>query len=166
MVTAMLSRPKALSSILFQEVVPRAKRSLAAAAALVPGFIQDNFIDQGTRGKSGQNRWARVSRRQIIWRKTYPHGGSPEQQDAYWFAHEPLRDTGTLYNSFSPGQVTDTSDGIAVKITSSTNYGWRHEFGEGSTPDGQPIWHRPHMYIVDPVDTNQLSKMFAQGMDA
>lgn len=166
MVTATLSRPKSLVSLLIQEVVPRVKLGLQKAAELVPSFIQDNFIDEGTRGKGGQNRWARVSPRQIIWRKTYPHGGSPEQKHSYWFAHKPLRDTDTLYNSFKPGKIFKTKDGFAVKITSSTNYGWRHHFGGGTTPDGQPIWRRPHIYIVDPTDTTKMFARFREGMAA
>jgi hypothetical protein len=155
-----------LSETLLPLVLQKAERGLSQAAALVPDFIQDNFIDQGTRGKSGQNRWARVSRRQIIWRKTYPHAGSPEQKDAYWRSHEPLNDTGTLRKSFKPGPIAIDANGIAIKVTSSTDYGWRHEFGEGSTPDGQPIWHRPHMYVVDPVDTDQMFKAFEREMAA
>ncbi|KKK83598.1 hypothetical protein LCGC14_2791770 [marine sediment metagenome] len=166
MVTATLSRPKSLTETLLPMVLKRAERGLKKAAALVPDFLKDNFIDQGTRGKSGQNRWARVSRRQIIWRVTYPHGGSPEQKDAYWRAHKPLNDTGRLRKSFAPGPIAIDATGMAVKVTSSTDYGWRHHFGEGFTPDGQPIWRRPHMYIVDPVDTDKMYDAFALEMVA
>ena len=164
MVTATLNPPNKLVAILTPIVSSKAKRSLISASALVPSFVQDNFIDQGTRGKSGQNRWARVSRRQLIWRKTYPHSGSPEQKERYYREAQPLRDTGTLFNSFKSGKLTDVRDGFAIAVRSTTDYGWRHEFGEGQTPDGQPLWYRPHMYLWAEHDAPILFAEFARRM--
>jgi len=45
MVTATLNPPNKLVAILSPIVSSKAKRSLVSSSALVPSFVQDNFID-------------------------------------------------------------------------------------------------------------------------
>jgi hypothetical protein len=162
--TASETRPGLLDDIISDiadDLRSRVKEGITSSAALIPDMLQDNMIDEGTRGKGGQNRWARLTRRSIRFRKTYPLTGSLEEQERYFRSHIPLRDTNTLFNSFKVTSVKEEKDGLTVAIvTSTTNYGWRHEFGVGTTPDGQPIWYRPHMYIVEGLDTARIDRGF------
>jgi len=164
MVTATHSRATSLTGTILPLVTKRAKLALTKAVKIIPRFVQDNFVAQGTRGKSGKNRWARVSRRQLIWRKTYPHDGSAEQKEQYWKEHRPLRDTDTLFDSFKAGRVSESADGMSARVTSTTNYGWMHEYGEGTTPDGKPLWHRPHMYLWAERDIPIIRTAFWEAM--
>lgn len=166
MVTATANRPPDLSSIVLPDIVQRVSKAMVEAAKIIPDMIQDNMIDEGTRGKSGRNRWARLTHRTITYRKSYPHRGSQEQKARYFANHIPLRDTNTLFNSFRPGPVQKTRDGLSIRVTSTTDYGWRHEYGIGRTPDGQPIWRRSHMYIWKERDVPRIRKVFTEHLGA
>jgi hypothetical protein len=138
-----------------RETIESTKRGLRAAADLVPDFIQETFVVQGARG--GNPKWKRLTFRSIAWRKNYPHSGGFAAQRSYFEQHEPLIDTGTLRDSFV---VSEEEGGLRMIITSSTEYGYRHEDPSSTTPDGQAIWMRPHLFIVEGEDTDRMDAAF------
>lgn len=130
------------------DIIESADRGLFDAASLVPGMLRANFLEKGTRG--GLPMWRDISIQSLDLRTS---NFDPTQ---------PLIDTGNLMSS---GKLARPDEGV-IEVTL-LEYGFQHDEGTAISPlSGMPVPQRPHMYLVEGMDTDLLDHSFERGFNS
>lgn len=133
-------------------------------------IIQENVKDSFDTGGERSGYWEPTPLFWLRQRKTWPHQHQKNQltsaQINYLKKALPLVDTGKLASSFKSPSTKYSKAGITWELTSTTNYGWRHEFGVPGPNGPKKLHKRPHLFILYPSETQQIDSDFVKEFQA
>lgn len=137
--------PHSLTDEIIHEITTDAERGLTAAAKIIPDFLLRNFELFGA--VFGDSEWEPISANSL---RKY------RKQNRNRF--QPLWDTGNLARSGHNLPMEKTKDGSRIDTTLES-YGFEHDAGTAITPEGEPVWRRPHMHLYEP-DLFEIDEIF------